>query len=110
MSAFLFCFAAWLAMALGMDKHHEDALGQEAAAARLRTLRRVGWVILLASLWLATRTPPGVPASIGVTVWAAALSVAAVAATAAVTWLPQRAPPLGAASLAAGLLAYFSGF
>ncbi len=110
MSAFLFCFAAWLAMALGMDKHHEDALGQEATATRLRTLRRVGWVILLASLWLATRTPPGVPASIGVTVWAAALSVAAVAATAAVTWLPQRLPPLGAAALAAGLLAYFSGF
>lgn len=110
MSAFLFCFAAWLAMALGMDKHHEDALGQEAGATRLRTLRRVGWVILLASLWLATRTPPGLPASIGVTVWAAALSVAAVAATATVTWLPQRAPPLGATALAAGLLAYFSGF
>lgn len=65
MSAFLFCFAAWLAMALGMEKHHEDALGHEAAAARLRTLRRVGWAILLASLWLATRThracrPPSV--------------------------------------------------
>ena len=72
--------------------------------------RREGWVILLASLWLATRTPPGLPASIGVTVWAAALSVAAVAATATVTWLPQRAPPLGATALAAGLLAYFSGF
>ena len=28
MSTFLFCFAAWLAMALGMDKHHEDALGR----------------------------------------------------------------------------------
>ena len=97
-------------MALGMDKHHEDALGREADATHLRTLRRVGWVILLASLWLATRTPPGLPASIGVTVWAAALSVAAVAATATVTWLPQRAPPLGATALAAGLLAYFSGF
>jgi hypothetical protein len=109
MSAFLFCFAAWMAVALGMDKHHEDALGHEAAPARLRQWRRVGWVILLASLWLAARTPPGVPASIGVTAWVAALSVAAVAATAAVTWLPQRAPPLGAVALAAGLLAYFSG-
>ena len=96
MSAFLFCFAAWLAMALGMDKHHEDALGHEASPTRLRHLRSAGWVILLASLWLATRTPAGVPASLGVTAWAVALSVAAVAATAALTWLPQRAPPLGA--------------
>ena len=39
MSAFLFCFAAWLAMALGMDKHHEDALGREASPTRLRHLR-----------------------------------------------------------------------
>ena len=66
-----------------------------------------GYAVLL--LWLATRTPAGVPASLGVTAWAVALSVAAVAATAALTWLPQRAPPLGAASLAAGLLAYVSG-
>ena len=109
MSAFLFCFAAWLAMALAMDKHHEDALGREASPARLRHLRSAGWVILLASLWLATRTPAGVPASLGITAWAVALSVAAVAATAALTWLPQRAPPLGAASLAAGLLAYVGG-
>ena len=42
MSAFLFCFAAWLAMALGMDKHHEDALGHEASPARLRHLRNAG--------------------------------------------------------------------
>ena len=61
MSAFLFCFAAWLAMALGMDKHHEDALGREGFPARLRHLRSAGWVILLASLWLATRTPAACP-------------------------------------------------
>ena len=29
MSAFLLCFAAWSAIALGMDRHHEDALGRE---------------------------------------------------------------------------------
>lgn len=109
MSAFLLCFAAWLAIALGMDKHHADALEQEAAPARLRQLRRAGWVILLASLWLATRTPHGVPASTGVTAWAAALSVAAVAATAVLTWCPERAPPLGVTALVAGLLAYLSG-
>ena len=34
MSAFLLCFAAWSAIALGMDRHHEDALGQEGAARR----------------------------------------------------------------------------
>ena len=82
MSAFLLCFAAWSAIALGMDRHHEDALGQEGAARRLVALRRSGWLLLVLSLWLAAAHPPGgVPASLGVTAWSVALSVAAVAVT-----------------------------
>ena len=42
MSAFLLCFAAWSAIALGMDRHHEDALGQEGAARRLGCVQRKG--------------------------------------------------------------------
>ena len=49
MSAFLLCFAAWSAMALGMDRHHEDATGREGAARRLQQLRRAGWLLLLLS-------------------------------------------------------------
>ena len=58
MSAFLLCFAAWSAIALGMDRHHEDALGQEGAARRLVALRRSGWLLLVLSLWLAAAHPP----------------------------------------------------
>ena len=108
MSAFFFCFAAWTAIALGMDRHHEDALGREAAAPRLTHLRRAGWLLLALSLWLAARPPAG-PASLGVTAWTIALSVAAVAVTAVMTWQAPRAPVLGGVALAAGLAAWAAG-
>ena len=82
MSAFLLCFAAWSAIALGMDRHHEDATDREGAARRLQQLRLAGWLLLLLSLWLAAHPAGGVPASLGVTAWTVALSVAAVAVTA----------------------------
>lgn len=105
MSAFLLCFAAWSAIALGMDRHHEDALGREATARSLLQLRRAGWLLLALSLWLAAHPPGDTPASLGVTAWAMALSVAAVAVTATVTWLPTRAPALAGMALVAGVLA-----
>lgn len=105
MSAFLLCFAAWSAIALGMDRHHEDALGREGTARRLQQLRRAGWLVLALSLWLAAAHPPGeATAALGVTAWAVALSVAAVAVTATVTWLPQRAPTFAGAALVACVL------
>ena len=104
MSAFLLCFAAWSAIALSLDRHHEDALGREVAAHQRRRLRHAGWLLLALSLWLAARPPGEVPASLGVTTWAVALSVAALAVTATVTWQPRRTPALGAAALVAGLL------
>ena len=110
MSAFLLCFAAWSAIALGMDRHHEDALGQGATARHLQQLRRVGWLLLVLSLWLAARPSGNTPASLGVTAWTVALSVAAVAVTATVTWQPRRAPALAAAALSAGLLAWAWGW
>jgi hypothetical protein len=114
MSAFLFCLTAWLAMALGMDKHHEDALGREASPALLRRWRQGAWLILLLSLWLAMQARPegraDAPASLGIALWAVALSAAALAATAAMTWVPRRAVPLGAGSLALAALAYACGW
>lgn len=110
MSAFLLCFAAWSAIALGMDRHHEDALGQEGTARRLLHLRRAGWVLLLFSLWLAARPSGDAPASLGVTAWTVALSVAALAVTATVTWQPRRAPALAGAALLAGLLTWAGGW
>ena len=110
MSAFLLCFAAWSAIALGLDRHHEDATGREGAAQRLQQLRRAGWLLLLLSLWLAAHPAGGVPASLGVTAWAVALSVAAVAVTASVTWQPRRAPLLAGMALVAGLGAWTWGW
>ncbi|MBB6560478.1 hypothetical protein HNP48_003152 [Acidovorax soli] len=109
MSAFFFCFAAWSAIALGMDRHHEDAMGREAGAPRLAQLRRAGWLLLALSLWLAAHPSAGTPAALGVTAWTVALSVAAVAVTAVMTWQPRRAPWLAGAALAAGLAAWAAG-
>lgn len=110
MSAFLLCFAAWSAIALGMERHHEGATGREGTARRLQALRRVGWLLLLLSLWLAAHPADGVPASLGVTAWAVALSVAAMAVTATVTWQPRRAPRLAGVALVAGLAAWAGGW
>ncbi len=110
MSAFFLCFAAWSAIALSMDRHHEDALGRETAARRLRQLRRAGWLVLALSLWLAARPDGGTPASLGVTAWTIALSVAAVAVTALMTWQPRRAPMLAGVALAAGFAAWAAGW
>lgn len=104
MSAFLFCLTAWLAMALGMDKHHEDAMAREASPALLRRWRQVAWLILLASLWLAAQARPDRPASLGITLWAVALSAAALGATAAMTWMPKRTMQLGVGALALAVL------
>jgi hypothetical protein len=110
MSAFLLCFAAWSAIALGMDRHHEDALGREGTAWRQLHLRRAGWLVLALSLWLAVRPSGEVPASLGVTAWTVALSVAALAVTAMVTWQPRRTPVAAGVALAAGLLAWAGGW
>ncbi|WP_426304641.1 DUF3325 domain-containing protein [Acidovorax facilis] len=110
MSAFFLCFAAWSAIALGMDRHHEDALGREATARRLLHLRRAGWLLLALSLWLAAHPPGEAPASLGVTAWAVALSVAAVAVTATVTWLPTRALAFAGTALVSGVLASARGW
>jgi len=118
MSDFLLCFAAWSAIALSMDRHHEDALGDawartlghDGAARRLQHLRRAGWLLLGLSLWQAAHPAGSAPASLSVTAWAVALSVAAVAATAAVTWQPRSTPALAGCALVAGLVAWLGGW
>lgn len=127
MSAFLLCFAAWTTLALGMDRHHEDAFGTTEAAPRRAHLlglkhpwvhpaylRRAGWAVLLLSLWLAASPTGGtqgaVSVSINVVTWVVALSVSAMAVTAMVTWQPRRAPALATVALIAGLWAHTWGW
>ena len=88
MSAFLFCFAAWLAMALAWTNTTKTPWATRVSA-RLRHLRSAGWVILLASLWLATRTPACCARL--ATTWTVAPVRPSSGSTAALTWLPPGA-------------------
>ena len=110
MASFFLCFAAWTALALGMDRHHADALGSAGSAVQQRWWQCTGWLVLLLSMWWAVlapaHAPPLPPASMAAAAWTVALSAAAIAASAALTWRPRRAPLLGAAALLAGLLAH----
>ncbi|GAB3435928.1 DUF3325 domain-containing protein [Giesbergeria sinuosa] len=104
MADFFLCFAAWSVVALGMERHHEDALGQEGTARSLMQLRQLGGLLLLWSLWLGTAYPVGgVSAALGLTTWMVALSVAAVAVTATTTWLPKYIPTMAGAAWLMGL-------
>lgn len=48
----LICVAAFAALAMATDRAQSDLLGRELPASTSRTLRTVGWVLLLASLAL----------------------------------------------------------
>ncbi|PRA63791.1 hypothetical protein CQ065_13060 [Pseudomonas sp. MYb187] len=49
----LFGFAGFAILCLSMEKHHKDLLKAAPSAARLRSLRIGGWLLLLVALWLA---------------------------------------------------------
>lgn len=111
-ATFLWCFAGWCALALGMDRHHLDVFGTDASARRLAWLRACGWVVLLLSLALALQaqgasTPPET-ASLRATAWVVLCSLAALAVAACLTWRPRYAPTLAPLALAVGLLLHAS--
>ncbi|WP_186163896.1 DUF3325 family protein [Burkholderia gladioli] len=47
------CLAAFACLALAMERHQETVFGKALAAAPTRLLRWLGWLGLLAGLWLA---------------------------------------------------------
>ncbi|MGE8321354.1 MAG: DUF3325 family protein [Comamonas sp.] len=99
----LLCFAGWSGMALGMDRHHEDAWARAGSARRLRLLRRAGAALLVLSLLLAIGRPGALTVPFSLAWWFTAWSLAALASTAAATWQPRRLPLLGLLALAAAL-------
>lgn len=108
---FLLCFAVWTALALAMDRHHEDAwpdIESEAPAAVLRRQRlfQAGWLLLALSLGIALGFPGATTAAMSATVWTAALCLAALAATSMATWQAQRLPLFGLMALALGILVF----
>ena len=129
MSAFLLCFAAWTALALSMDRHHDNAFARTDTTphpARAQPswldhplhhrnyLRRTGWALLLLSLWL-TAAPPVtaaallLPVSLRVVAWVMALSMSALAVTALITWQPRHAPTVAVLAGVSGLCALVLG-
>ncbi|MEB5964660.1 DUF3325 domain-containing protein [Comamonas testosteroni] len=108
---FLMCFAAWTALALAMDRHHEDAWPgeeSEAPAAVLLRLRlfKSGWALLSLSLGMALCFPAATTVAMSATVWTAALCLSALATTALATWQAQRLPVLGQAALGLALMVF----
>lgn len=98
---FLLCYAAWTALALSLDRHHEDALGQALLPPRTRLLHATGGGLLLLSLGVAAATGHGGhTATIAVAAWAVMLTAAALAATACMTWHPRLAVRSAAMALA----------
>jgi len=47
------CLGGFACLAMAMVRHQEDVLGHELPPGRTRTLRWVGWLLLLSALWLA---------------------------------------------------------
>lgn len=106
-SDFLLCFAAWSALALAMDRHYEEAWpGRDSeapsVARRRRQLSLCGWLLLSLSLYTALALPSDHGPAMAAVIWVVALSLSALAATAATTWMPQRQPLLGLGALVAG--------
>ena len=99
----LLCFSGWCGMALGMDRHHEDAWARTGGAQRLRLLRRAGAALLVLSLVFALGRPGTLTVPLSLAWWFTAWSLAALAATAAATWLPRRMPLLALLALATAM-------
>ncbi|MFY1665008.1 DUF3325 domain-containing protein [Pseudomonas sp. Pseu.R1] len=86
--ATLLCYVGFTALCLSMSRHYEDIVGGALSDSRGKWLRLVGWVALLASLWIAR-----VSLSIGQALvqWSAALMVSAVVLVFVMSYWPRLA-------------------
>jgi hypothetical protein len=86
-ASFALSLAAWLALALAMERHQRDLTGRKWAVRPSRALRLVGWLLLAAS---AAPLIARWGVLTGVSIWGALLSVAAVAVVLAMTLFMGR--------------------
>lgn len=90
----LLSLAAWLALALAMERHQRDLLGRKLAGLPVRPLRVIGWLLLVASA-----APPTAHWGLltGLSIWGALISLPAIVLVLAIT---ARARSTGSGRLA----------
>lgn len=94
-------FAAFAALCLAMERHHEDALDEAPSARRVRRLRTVAVVAFIASWWTVI---PRTDVGIAWVMWTVQLTAGATAVVALATWWPRRLPAAAIAVGAAGVM------
>ena len=87
----LLCLLGMACLCLAMPRHFEAACGGKPAAAQARALRLLGWGLLLLALWPAVRAAGP---SVGLALWAAALTPAAVLSLLLLSYRPRWLAPL----------------
>lgn len=97
----LCCLAAFAALCLAMERHHQDALGQTPSPAWRRGLRALA-LLAFAFSWLTVWPRPD--SGIAWTEWGAQLTLAALAVVALATWRPLWLAPALLLSLGGALL------
>ena len=105
MTAFAWSLAAWAALALAMDRHHEAALSRGLPPARGRRLRWLAGGLLLAALAHAVAVQG---TAFGPLSWAAGVVTSGLATVLLLTWWPTRLPALAGLAWLVGTLAAFA--
>jgi len=99
--AALLCHAAMMALSLAMGRHYEQLTGQREVPARRRHLLRAsGWALLLLAAFVCIRS---FDIGVGLTLWCALLSVAALAVACGLTYRPRQSARMAAVALGLGL-------
>lgn len=107
LSSGLFCLAAFAALCLAQERHHEEACGRLPGPARQRGLWALAWLAGLASLPAVLARPDS---GIAWAAWVAQLTPAALVVAGLATWRPRVLPVLlGGAAVLALALEWFAG-
>lgn len=99
MTSLLWSFAAWCALALAIERHHERAFPRADGAASRRDWCAIGLAAMLAAL-AAPVVSQGWP--LGVLSWVGSMVAGGCAAAALLAWRPQRCMYAAAAALSIG--------
>lgn len=97
------CGAAFMALALALERHHAQVFETAALPRRERWgWRSAGAALLGLSAWAAVQLEGW---GVGLVLWCAALTVAGLGVSALLAWRPKAALPAGGSALLVALLA-----